>query len=246
MSSPPSEQSHFPRSVVEAWHAAKPSERELQQSYSRFLRRRAPRRPALTFIRWLLAGALLGAGLAQAATSSPWRVWSATEVVRAAPSHGPLRAPARALSLAPQPSLPTLPEPEARLVSPTAAPPAPAKVVSSPPLAPAASAASFHIQEQWRMAAEGLRNGNALQAERALLDLEQTARGGEREAAQLARAQLLSRSGRSGEARGLARALEESASSVVVRDKARELRESLSKNSEDDRSRRSGAVINQP
>jgi hypothetical protein len=250
MSSPPSEQNPFPRPLVDAWRAARPIGPELQRGYSRFLRRSKPRRRSSTFGRWLLGGVLLGAGLAQAATSQPWRAWTrSTEIEQPAPSK-PAREPTKASSITPQPSLPITASPEpVSAPSPEAPqPPVARKAGSSAALAPitSPSAASFHVQEQWRLAAEGLRTGNGGQAERALLDLERTARGGEREAAQLARAQLLSRNGRSGEALRLASELERSASSSVVRDKARELTQSLSKNADAGRSRDDAAVINQP
>jgi hypothetical protein len=249
MSSPPSEQNPLSRPLVDAWRAAGPVESELRRGYARFLRRRNPQRSASSFGRWVVGGVLLGAGLAQAATSQPWRAWTSTEVERPAPpQHVP--EPAKARSIVPQPSLPV-----AELGEPTSVPPtelpqprAPRQLDVSPTATPvaSASAASFHVREQWRLAAEGLRTGNSTQAERALVDLEQTARGGEREAAQLARAQLLSRIGRSDEAMRIATELERSASSEVVKGKARELRASLSKNVDHERSRAGAAGINQP
>ncbi len=248
MSSPPSEQDPLPRPLVEAWRAAKPVAPELQRGYSRFLRRQKPRRSASAFARWVIGGVLFGAGLAHAATTRPWRAWTANEVV--APQ--PVRAVAKvqpSLPIAPQPSLPVAPMPAPTPIQLADAPelprkPALASKLASPAAAP--SAVSFRVQEQWRLAAEGLRTGNSKQAERALLELERSAHGGEREAAQLARAQVLARQGNGGEALRLAAELGRSASSNVVRDKARELRRTLSKNVSEDRSPASPTGINQP
>ena len=96
------------------------------------------------------------------------------------------------------------------------------------------------------LAAEGLRSGDFNGAHQALLELERTTSGGERDAARLARAQLLSSHGRGSEALALSRDLEAYASSSSVRDKARDLRERLTKNVEQDRSPSASPGINQP
>lgn len=249
MSSRASEQNPLPKSLVDAWRAARPVDSELQRGYSRFLRRRKPRRSVAIWGRWVVGGVLLGAGLAQAATSLPWRAWARTEVERPAPPER-AREPVKASSIAPQPSLPVAPsaEPASALPAEVSQARAPRKVDVPQAAAPATSpsAATFHVQEQWRLAADGLRTGNTTQAERALLELERTARGGEREAALLARAQLLVRTGREDEAIRIATELDRSASSSVVQGKARELLASRSKNAEQERSREGAAVINQP
>jgi hypothetical protein len=249
MSSLPPEESVVPPALGQAWHAGKPSAGELQRGYARYLRRRSPQRKAFGIARWVLGGLLLGAGLAQAASMTPWQRWfGQTQVVL---SHAPSpdapaakeRAPALEVTPAPSSAAEVAPAP-APNVAPSNNSAARSAAASAAPSAP--SAASFRVQEQWRVAAEGLRNGNFDQAHQALLELERTTGGGERDAARLARAQLLSSHGRGAEALALSRELEAHASSSVVRDKARDLRLRSTKNSAADRSAAELPGINQP
>jgi hypothetical protein len=249
MSSPPSDIGPLPRPLVAAWRAAKPSPAELRRGYARYLRRGAPKRTPLRFTRWLLGGLLLGAGLAHAASAVPWQRWvGEAEPTSAPPASGrsaasPQRAPSGRPSVAPpQPAL----ELELAEPTPTTASPPIERAATSAPAPSAPSAASYAIQEQWRVAAEGLRTGRFEQASRALLELERSTLGGERDAARLARAQLLSSHGRGAEALALARQLEREAVSSVVRDKARELRMRLTKNQDEGRSLQPAPGINQP
>lgn len=258
MSSLPPEESVVPPALGQAWHAAKPSAGELQRGYSRYLRRRSPQRKAFGIARWVLGGLVLGAGLAQAASMTPWQRWfgqnqvvlphapaapnkldsTKTPVVEAAPAPPLADAPAPSGTAVVAPA-PVAPAPVA--LPANAATPAPSVAAPTP-----SSAASFRVQEQWRLAAEGLRSGNFNQAHQALLELERTTGGGERDAARLARAQLLSSHGRGAEALALSLELEAHGSSSLVRDKARELRLRLTKNSAADRSTVDLPGINQP
>jgi hypothetical protein len=250
MSSPSPDSSHLPRSLVDAWRAGKPSPAELRRGYSRYVRRAAPKHGLLRFSRWLLGGLVLGAGVAQAASALPWPRWMAKEVHADAPKARASVAPGASLAPGVGPleaRAAQIEEAEAR-VEPRSAPSAvkQAPVAVAEPSAGAPSSRAFAVQEQWRLAAEGLRTGNSSMAERALLELERTTRGGERDAAQLARAQLLSSHGRRGEALTLAQGLESSAASSLVRHKARDLRLLLTKNVEAERSTEGGAGIKQP
>ena len=257
MSSLPPEQSVVPPALGQAWRAGKPSAGELQRGYARYLRRRAPQRKAFGFARWVLGGLVLGAGLAQAASMTPWQRWFGQNqvVLPHAPSKAPPavpqpRQPAAAVAISPAPSSAPAaeisPAPSAPLVAPAAAELSGTAAPRSVAAPAGSSAASFRVQEQWRLAAEGLRSGNFNQAQQALLELERTTGGGERDAARLARAQLLSSHGRGAEALALSRDLEMHASSSLVRDKARDLRERLTKNSGADRSPSEPPGINQP
>jgi hypothetical protein len=256
MSSLPPEESVVPHGLGQAWRAGKPSAGELQRGYSRYLRRRAPKRKTFGISRWVIGGIVLGAGLAQAASLTPWQRWFGQNQVvlphapsqNAAPALEPRRpAAAPVVNVAPAPDAPlALSGAPVVATAPTAASAnvaAPARSAASPA---APSAASFRVQEQWRLAAEGLRSGNFNQAQEALLELERTTGGGERDAARLARAQLLSSHGRGAEALALSRDLETHASSSLVRDKARDLRLRLTKNSGADRSASELPGINQP
>jgi len=243
MSSVPPEETVVPPALSQAWHQGKPSAGELQRGYSRYLRRREPKRRAFGFARWVVGGLVLGAGLAQAASVTPWQRWFGQNQVilptapskdRTPPSSQPRPAPAVEAAT---PTVVVAPSLMAAAGAPQAAP------VATPP---AASPAAVRAQEQWRLAADGLRTGDFNGANVALLELERTTTAGERDAARLARAQLLSSHGRSAEALTISRELEQRASSSVVRDKARDLRQRLTKISTTDRSPAAAPGINQP
>lgn len=250
MSSAPTEESVVPPALGQAWRAGKPSASELQRGYARYLRRRAPQKRAFGVARWVVAGLVLGAGLAQAASMTPWQRWfGQNELVL---PHAPVKAPAPSPNRA-APGIQATPS-SAPVMAPAPVV-APAPVIVAPSAAsapraattpPAPSTVAFRIQEQWRLAAEGLRNGDFNGAHQALLELERTTVGGERDAARLARAQLLSSHGRSAEALALGSELEAHASSSLVREKARDLRLRLTKDSAGDRSPSMPPGINQP
>jgi thioredoxin-like negative regulator of GroEL len=91
-------------------------------------------------------------------------------------------------------------------------------------LAPGESApVTIAAPEQWQRAARGLREGDFAGANAALRALTRQTSGAEREAAQLALAQLLLSHRQSAEAVPLLRALQTSASLSSVRRKATEL-----------------------
>ena len=211
----------LPRSLVEAWRADRPSPGELRQGYGRFIRAQRPRRRALGLVYWVMAGTLLGAGLAQAATSSGWPAWLGLERplqpapgVRSHPAPGAaptvnLATPSPSVVVEPTPSAPSVPQA-----------PVPGRAAAGSPLsAPPES----QLPEQWQHAARGLREQDFAKAHQALLEIERSARGGERDAARLAHAQLLSSHGRTAEAERLLRELAQHAQSELVRGKARAL-----------------------
>jgi hypothetical protein len=107
------------------------------------------------------------------------------------------------------------PRPEAEL--PSAAPTASVRgqAVRSP--APVASA------EQWKRAAQGLRDGDYQRADAALKELTRSGTEADRESALLVKAQVLLAQGREGEAQSLLKSLERSARAPSVRRKSVEL-----------------------
>jgi hypothetical protein len=228
-----------PRALVEAWRADGPAPAELRRSYSRFVRSHRAKRSAPRLLYWVAVGSLLGAGLAQAATAFDWKSWlgqGAQETLQPSrPAPQPERAPA-ALAPSGAPSIPDQPAEvpeEAAARSPAATPPR-----ARP--APSSSPPEQVVHEQWQRAARALREQDAARAEQALLEIEAGASAGEREAAQLARAQLLSSHGRHSEATALLRELAQHGQSELVRSKARGLLAAPTKISTPDRSSKPG------
>jgi hypothetical protein len=239
MSSTPPEKAILPGPLVDAWRADVPSTGELRHGYARFMRQRS-RRAVPLVVRWLVAGLVLGIGLAQAAALVRPH-WFAARELQATSSKRALKASMNQPQMAPlPPSVPSAePTPPAPLERSTASAPAP--IVSRGPAQPAS------VEEQWQRAAAALRNEDFARAQSALLDVELRTFGAERDAARLSRAQLLATSGHPLEALTLASALAVSAQSNVVREKARELAARLAKkNDSSDRSPEPAPAIKQP
>lgn len=264
MSSTPPSKSALPRALVEAWHADVPSPAELRRGYGRFTRRPPARRGLVRLASGLALGLVLGVGLAQAASVAHSRWVTAREVAarQTAKKASPARAPRRALQIVPQPSLPLAPEPSAMPLppepsaaavapSPFSAPlPArslPASADGSSRLAPPSGSSSApYVQQQWQEAAAALRANDFARAQSALLKVERSAGGSERDAARLARAQLLASHGHTAEALALLNDLSVHAQSSVVRDQSTGLLGRLRQNDEPHRSSEPGPEINQP
>jgi hypothetical protein len=102
------------------------------------------------------------------------------------------------------------------------------------------------VERQWQRIAAALRANDAISAESQLVELERATGGSERDAAQLARAQLLASQGRVSDALALARQLAQRSTSSVVRDKARELSTRLQQQLGADRSFPPAPAIHQP
>jgi hypothetical protein len=116
------------------------------------------------------------------------------------------------------PSQKAEPTPEAD--TPLPAPPAPTASVRERPgrsLAPAPSA------QQWKRAAQGLRDGDYQSADAALKELTRRGTEADRESALLVQAQVLLAQGREAEAQSLLKSLEGSARAPSVRRKSAEL-----------------------
>ena len=238
MSSIPPDEDTLPAALAQAWRVDEPSTAELRRGYARFVRgqRRTVRMPL--FARWLVGGMVLGLGLAQAASAVQVRWLSPRE-------------------------LPAPPLPPARVAAPTGRIAGPIPAVSSStkpddssaqPLNPqpglphraTREASKPEVQEQWQRAAAALRENDFVRAQQALLEVERRADGAERDAAELARAQLLASNGRANEALTLASELQVHAQTPLVREKARALAARLSKNASADRSNQPAAAVNQP
>jgi hypothetical protein len=219
------EEMPVPRALAEAWRADRAWPDEVRRSYQRFLSKgRARQRSAVSSLaRWVTLGVLLGVGLAQAASLVPWASSSGARqrAVPARASSGragfapkpwaaPIAAPSRTESAASPP--PTSPAPTPTLTS---------RSVAVPTLA--SSAVSARVQARWQDAAAALRADDFVSAERALLEIELSTAGAQRDAARLARAQLLWRHGRTREALPILNDLGEHAKSELVRAQARGL-----------------------
>jgi hypothetical protein len=234
MSLPILDEPVVPPALVHAWRDACENQAQARQAYAKFSVRRGARRPVtlIAVAGWIIAGMLLSVGTLYAASTAPWpsrglpatpRVLEArlAKIARSA-NRQPMRklSGQPALAIAPSPSRPT-----------------PVPGGGNPPLAPAESAAAtVAAPEQWQRAARGLRDGDFAGANAALRALTNQTSGAEREAAQLALAQLLLSHQQSAQALPLLRALQASARSSSVRRKATEL---LSRREESGASERS-------
>lgn len=226
MSSPRVDESAVPRELSQAWRADRASIAEVRRSYARFVEKQRSRRRPVRFALWVVIGTLLGVGLAQAATHAPWRwLGMGSNVTRSPQRFTPAdealptrRAAAESPAAVAWQTAPVASEPDVASVSSHAAP---LRGVAAASAAPVVEMTP--IQAQWQRASLALRAGDFANAHQALLEIERSAPGGERDAARLARAQLLSSHGRAAEATSLLLALEQGAQSQLVRRKAREL-----------------------
>ena len=220
----PSESPGLSSLALRALREDQPSQQELTVAYRRYARKPQPRAPGLLVSRWLVAGLVMGLGIAFGAEAVVQRLQSpqaatvppqAVVVPRAAHTAGRLAAPPPSE----QATLDPIPEPPA---SAAPAPHAPSAANSKP--------ASLSIVERpaadsaiWAKAAQGLRNNDFAETELALATLEHAGSTADREAARLIRAQLLMHQGDASGARALLRDLADAAQSAQVRAKARSL-----------------------
>jgi hypothetical protein len=217
-------------SVVDAHLADHAAPADIQRAYLRFswARRKAPRR--LPGVRWLLAGIAVGVGVASAATlvqtqMTRWR--PLTESAKAVASKGKHHSDARAAGSGAVKEEPTLVAP---LVASSEGPPAPLAeppssgtpgvVEQRSPTVPSAAAAASTITSEWQRAAAALRVGDLPAAEAALAKLEQSEDLRDRQAAELARAQLLVGRGRGEAAVPTLQRLAREGVSPVIRSRA--------------------------
>jgi hypothetical protein len=216
------------RPILSAYRADEAHSADVQRAYLRFswARRQVPRR--LPLARWLVAGFVIGVSVASAASLLPMaKRYTATpsesaNVVPGLAAHHPAKRAARAEGREPKPpplvaetssserSITEVPSPAFTHKSSAAAPRSSA-LASAPP--------SAHASD-WQRAAAALRNGNLADAEAALENLEQSEDPLDRQAAELARAQLLVRVGRGAEARRTLEHLAREGGSPVIRSQA--------------------------
>lgn len=249
MSSLPPSESVVSRSLVDAWHADTASTAELRRGYMRFTRRPPTRSAVARLASGLALGLVLGVGLAQGASMVPWQRWLGAREVTVRPAAKPTAAPRAPLTdvtpMVPQPDLPVVTQPPTSAFAP--ARPTPIPVVGTARVVPPSGSSSVsYVQQQWQEAAAALRTKDFARAQEALLEVERSVAGGEREAARLARAQLLSSHGRTAEALQLLRDLQAHAQSSVVRDQSRSLSARLEKSAEPERSNEPAPEIKQP
>lgn len=247
MSSTPPSESVVPRALVDAWRSDTASPAELRRGYARFTRVQPKQSAVARLASGLALGLLLGVGLAQGASMLPLQRWlGAQEVQVHATPQVATPAATRAgdvAAIAPQPDLPSVESPTAT-PSPTLRP---HPVADSARVAlPSGSSSVPYVQQQWQQAAAALRANDFAQAQAALLEVERSVGGGERDAARLARAQLLSSHGRTSEALQLLRDLQAHAQSGVVREQSRSLSARLEKIAESQRSTEQALENKQP
>ncbi|MEI9940465.1 MAG: hypothetical protein WDO69_24895 [Pseudomonadota bacterium] len=197
-----------------------PSDRELASAYERFARGTQRRAPGLLVSRWLIAGLVMGLGVAFGAEAAVQELQhlrapppaqrpvseAAPRVRKAAPSNASL--PSLAKSTVAPITPPHIPSPSS---------PNPKTSGSSAETTPTADSAI------WAKAARGLRNNDFAETESALTTLERAGSPTDREAARLIRAQLMLHHGDASGARALLRDLADNAQSAQVRVKARSL-----------------------
>jgi len=220
-------------SVVEAHRARHPAAADIQRAYLRFSwgRRAAPRR--LLLVRWVLAGVAIGFGVASAAT-----FMQPPKINRAPPADSANVATETAKRARAGKSIRNAPvEDPPSVLAPTEASserqPVPTAAAGSAlhalPHAPALpSAARRATASDWQRAAAALRGGDLSTAEAALAELESSDSSRDRQAAELARAQVLVRRGRVAEAIPTLQRLAREGNSPVIRTQAATLLKSLS------------------
>lgn len=166
----------------------------------------------------MAVGTVYAATLIQPLTEGPQPVEARPPQEAPSPPPRSASSPRAAVVLeedAPQEAKPT---PEADVFP--AAPPAPPASVRAQPVR---SPTSVPSAEQWKRAAQGLRDGDYRRTDAALKELTRSGTEADRESALLVQAQVLLAQGREGEAQSLLKSLEGSARAPSVRRKSTEL-----------------------
>ncbi|HYP98707.1 MAG TPA: hypothetical protein VER96_08535 [Polyangiaceae bacterium] len=205
-----------------------PNSNEISRAYRRVARPPRHRPHRLLMSRWVIAGLVMGLGVAFGSEAIVQRLHPTTP---SSPSGGarivaPKARKAAPVS-APRPSQQS--DPEAPALEPPAAVPQfeplspPTSAVSAKPPRIEVDAHTPADRAAWAKAAEGLRNNDLSETQSALATLEGTGSDADREAARLIRAQLMLHQGDASSARALLQDLAEHAQSPAVRNKARSL-----------------------
>jgi hypothetical protein len=212
MSSEDPEAVRLSSAIGHAWRRGEPSDALVERAYRRFLQKQQRHR-GVSFLRpaaWIALGTLLSIGSLYAATAGPWRLTGKSGGEEASRNRAPPHPPATPLGFD------TARVPPALASSSGSAPAAP--LAPSPAAARPSSAPS--PRESWQRAARGLRERDFAAADDALRRLSAQGSRPEREAALLARAQLLLSQGQVAAALELSTSLASSADSSSTRHRA--------------------------
>jgi hypothetical protein len=213
--------------LVEALREEPIEPARIERAYARFLRQRAAaparwRGPRI--VRHAALAVAMAVGTVYAATLIQPLTGALQSTEAPPPAEAP-RSPPRTVSppraaevLAEDASQKGEPTPEADM--PLAAPPAP---IASVREKPGRSPTPVPSGEQWKRAAQGLRDGDYQSADAALKELTRKGTEADRESALLVQAQVLLAQGREAEAQRLLKSLEGSARAPSVRRKSVEL-----------------------
>jgi hypothetical protein len=208
-----------PRALVEALREEPIESARIESAYARFLRRSAvapTRWRGPRVVRYAALAVVMAVGTVYAATLIQPLKRGLQPTEARPPAEAP-SSPPRTRS-APRAAMENeAPIPEADM--PSAAPPAPAASVRGQA---ARSPASVPSAEQWKRAAQGLRDGDYQRADAALKELRRRGTEADRESALLVQAQVLLAQGREAEAQSLLKSLQ-SARAPSVRRKSVEL-----------------------
>jgi hypothetical protein len=213
-----------PRALVEALRQEPIEPARIESAYARFLRQ-----PAAVPARWrgprVVRHAALAVLMAVGTVYAATLIQPLTGVLQPTEARPPAEAPRlpprtvspprAAMVLEEDASQKGDPSPEPGM--PPAAPPATAGTVRGQPVRSVPSA------EQWKRAAQGLRDGDYQRADAALKQLTRSGTEADRESALLVQAQVLLAQGREREAQSLLKSLEGSARAPSVRRKSVEL-----------------------
>jgi hypothetical protein len=195
-----------------AWRRGEPSDAVVERAYGRFLQKQQRHRGVslLPPAAWIALGTLLSIGSLYAATAGPWRLAGKSGGEEASRHRGPPHPSARPLGFDAARVPPPLASSSGSIA---AAPVVPSAAAARPPGAPSP-------RETWQRAARGLRERDFAAADDALRRLSAQGSRSEREAALLARAQLLLSQGQVAAALELSTGLATSAESGSTRHRA--------------------------
>jgi hypothetical protein len=213
-----------PRALVEALREEPIEPARIESAYGRFSRQRAAAPTRWAGPRVVRHGALvvlMGVGTVYAATL--------IQPLTGKPQPTEARPPAEAPRS--PPTLVSPPRPAMVLEEDTSQKGEPSPELNRPPAVPAAPVREQPVRsltpvpsaEQWKRAAQGLRDGDYQRADAALKELRRSGTAADRESALLVQAQVLLAQGREAEAQTLLKSLERSARAPSVRHKSAEL-----------------------
>ncbi len=203
------------QAVLDAYRAERAEPSAVQRAYLRFSWGRRKNTLAPRVFGWVLSGMLLGLGAASAATLLPLPKAPWATPVGSARLSAPIAREGAQVGAAPKSTASSdVPPPESSLPSVPSAPAPRAAMVRSPAAAASASTGD------WQRAANALRSGELGTAEAALENLEKSNSPLDRQAAELAKDQLLVKRGMRAEATPTLQRLAREGGSEVIRSQA--------------------------